>query len=64
MTQVLGNGRATLKKEVPFAFISGGRTIQAGPGSIEIRERTMVPILDANRNLVQTILSNPPALWP
>jgi hypothetical protein len=46
-----------LQGDVPFAFVSGGRTLQAGPYSIEVRQ-VIVRILDANRHQVQSVLSN------
>ena len=47
-----------LKGEVPFAFVSGERTIQAGRYSIEIRQ-TQVRFLDAQGHPIQVICSNP-----
>lgn len=47
-----------LKGEVPFAFVSGERTLQAGQYSIEIRQ-SHVRFMDANGRPVQVILSNP-----
>jgi hypothetical protein len=52
------SGRVTLKGEVPFAFVSGGRTIQAGQYSLEIGQ-LRVRIFDANGHPVQWVLSNP-----
>jgi hypothetical protein len=49
---------AMLKSEVPFAFVSSGRTIQAGQYSIDIRQ-TQVRFIDANGHQVQVVLSNP-----
>jgi hypothetical protein len=47
-----------LKGEVPFAFVSGDRTLGAGTYSIEIGQ-SRVRILDANSHPVQVIVSNP-----
>ncbi len=47
-----------LKGEVPFAFVSGDRTIQAGRYSVEIRQ-AQVRFVDANGHPVQVILTNP-----
>jgi hypothetical protein len=47
-----------LRSKVPFAFISGDRTIQAGEYSIEIDQR-LVRFIDANGHPAQTIFSNP-----
>lgn len=52
------SGRVTLKGEVPFAFVSADRTIQAGQYSIEV-EQSRVRIRDAGGNPVQVVLSNP-----
>lgn len=47
-----------LKGEVPFAFVSGDRTIQAGQYSVEIKQ-TQVRFIDANGHPVQVVVSNP-----
>jgi hypothetical protein len=47
-----------LKGEVPFAFVSGDRTIQAGQYSVEIRQ-AQVRFVDANGHPVQVVLTNP-----
>ena len=47
-----------LKGEVPFAFVSGDRTIQAGQYSVEIKQ-TQVRFIDANGRPVQVVVSNP-----
>ena len=47
-----------LKGEVPFAFVSADRTIQAGQYFIELGQ-TQVRLLDVNGNQVQSIFSNP-----
>jgi hypothetical protein len=47
-----------LRSKVPFAFISGDRTVQAGEYSIEIKQR-LVRFIDANGHPAQTIFSNP-----
>ena len=52
------SGRVMVKGEVPFAFVSGDRTIQAGQYSIEIGQ-LRVRIFDANGHPVQTVLSIP-----
>jgi hypothetical protein len=49
----------TLRSKVPFAFVSGDRTIQGGEYSIEIKQR-LVRFIDANGHLAQMIFSNPP----
>jgi len=48
-----------LKGEIPFAFVSGDRTIEAGRYSIEIRQ-VQVRLMDANGRPVQVVISNPP----
>jgi len=47
-----------LKGEVPFAFVSGDRTMGAGTYSIEIGQ-SRVRFMDANGHPVQVIVSNP-----
>ena len=47
-----------LKGEVPFAFVSGDRTIQAGQYSVEIKQ-AQVRFIDANGHPVQVVVSNP-----
>jgi hypothetical protein len=47
-----------LRSEVPFAFVCGNRTIQAGKYSVEISER-LVHFIDAKGHPVQVIFSNP-----
>src|SRR5579864_1737817 len=47
----------TLRGEVPFAFVSGNRTIQAGKYSIEIRE-AQVQFIDARGHVVCGVFSN------
>jgi hypothetical protein len=50
-------GWAALKSDVPFAFVSGNRTLQAGQYFIEIGQ-ARVRFLDASRHQVQGIFSN------
>ena len=47
-----------LKGEVPFAFVSGERTLQAGEYSIEITQGR-VRFFDANGHQAQSIFPNP-----
>lgn len=47
-----------LNGEVPFAFVSGDRTMQAGHYSIEIKQE-QVRFLDAHGHPVQVVVSNP-----
>lgn len=47
-----------LRGEVPFAFVSGDRTIQAGQYSVEIKQ-AQVRFIDANGYPVQVVVSNP-----
>ena len=47
-----------LKCEVPFAFVSGDRTMGAGQYSVEIKQ-AQVRFLDAQGHPVQVVVSNP-----
>jgi hypothetical protein len=47
----------TLRGDVPFTFVSGNRTIQAGEYSIEIRE-IQVQFMDARGHVVCGVFSN------
>ena len=52
------SGRVTLRGEVPFAFVSADRTIEAGQYFLEIGQ-SQVWIRNADSNSVQVVLSNP-----
>jgi len=53
--QILGG--AGLKSDVPFAFVSGGRTIQAGQYAIQIKQ-SIVRFLDEDGYQVRAVFSN------
>jgi hypothetical protein len=53
--QILGGAR--LISDVPFAFVSGGRTIQAGQYAIQIHQ-DKVRFLDEDGRQIQAIFSN------
>ena len=48
-----------LKGEIPFAFVSGTRTLPAGEYTIEIGSNG-IHFFDANQRPVQAMFSNPP----
>ncbi|HLM98477.1 MAG TPA: hypothetical protein VK335_04310 [Bryobacteraceae bacterium] len=50
-------GVAGLKSDVPFAFVSGGRTIQAGQYVLQIKQG-LVRFLDEDGHAVHAIVSN------
>ena len=52
------SGKVTLRGEVPFAFVSADRTIEAGQYFLEI-DQSHVWIRKTDGNSVQVVLSNP-----